>query len=225
MMKEAIILAGGMSKRLKPFTDIPKPLLKLNNKYLLDTQIDWLKSKGFDHVILATDLETYSNWKTKEEYLPLVKVSLETDHLGTSGALRKAVEYVDSDLVYVMNVDDILLDLDPSELYLSLHKPGIVVLHQPKIEFGVVRIRDNTILRFQEKPYLKFWVSCGHYLFQKDIFKTFPESGNFEELVFPKLSKDRKLQGYKYKGRWFTINSLKDIEKYLSEIERFIKSK
>jgi NDP-sugar pyrophosphorylase family protein len=224
-MREAIILAGGKSKRLKPFTDISKPLLKLNNKYLLDTQLEWLESKGFDHVIVAIDWETFSHWNTRKEYLSLAEVSPETDHLGTSGALRKAVEYVDSELVYVMNVDDILLDFEPSELYLTLNKSCIVVLHQPKIEFGVARIRDNTILRFQEKPYLKFWVSCGHYLFQKDIIKTFPESGNFEELALPKLAKDRKLQGYKYKGRWYTINSLKDIEKYLSETETFIKSK
>jgi len=223
-MKEAIILAGGQSKRLKPFTDISKPLLKLNSKYLLDSQIEWLESKGFEHIIVAIDWKTYTHWETRKEYLSLVEASPEVDHLGTSGALRKAVEYIDSDLVYVMNVDDILLDFEPSELYPILSKSGIVVLHQPKIEFGVARIRDNIILRFQEKPYLKFWVSSGHYLFRRDILLSFPDSGNFESTVLPSLSKERKLQGYKYKGRWYTINSLKDIERYVSETETFIKS-
>jgi NDP-sugar pyrophosphorylase family protein len=214
-MKEAIVLAGGQAKRLKPFTDIPKPLLKLNDKYLLDYQIEWLMSKGFEHIVVAIDKEAYDKWDTKIQYLGRVENSIEYDRLGTSGALKKAMEFIESDLVYVMNVDDLLLDFNPNELYTILSKTGIVVLHQPKIAFGVARIRNNTVLRFQEKPYLKFWVSCGHYLFRKEIQKLLPEKGNFEQIVLPYLAKTQRLQGYKYKGRWFTINSLKDLEEYL----------
>jgi len=213
-MREAIVLAGGQAKRLKPFIDIPKPLLKLNDKYLLDTQLDWLISKGFDHVVLAIDKDAYDKWDTKVEYVGLVESSLEYERLGTSGALKKAIKYIESDTFYVMNVDDMLLDFDPRDLSLLPQAIGVVVLHQPKIGFGVARIRNNTILRFQEKPYLKFWVSCGHYLFRKEIEPLLPEKGNFEQLVLPYLAKTGRLQGYKYKGRWFTINSLKDVEEY-----------
>jgi NDP-sugar pyrophosphorylase family protein len=214
-MREAIILAGGQAKRLKPFTDIPKPLLKLNDRYLLDMQIEWLMSKGFEHIIVAIDKEAYDKWHTKSQYLGRVESSLEYDRLGTSGALKKAMEFVDAKEVYVMNVDDMLPDFNPNELYAMLNRTGIVVLHQPKIAFGVARVRNNTILRFQEKPYLKFWVSCGHYLFKREVRELLPEKGNFEPLVLPYLAKTNRLQGYKYKGRWFTINSLKDIEEYL----------
>ena len=218
-MREAIVLAGGQAKRLKPFIDIPKPLLKLNDKYLLDTQLDWLISKGFDHIVLAIDKDAYDKWDTKVEYVGLVESSLEYERLGTSGALKKAIEYIESDTFYVMNVDDMLLDFDPRDLYLLPQAKGLVVLHQPKIGFGVARIRNNAILRFQEKPYLKFWVSCGHYLFKREIEPLLPEKGNFEQLVLPYLAKTGRLQGYKYKGRWLTINSLKDIEEYL-EIQK-----
>ena len=213
-MKEAIILAGGESLRMKPYFKWCKTLLKFGQETLLDYQIRWLIENGFEHIIVATTEETLNKWHkvtTSYSVYDYLDFSLEWKKLGTSGAVLRAGDYLNSDRVYIMNVDDILLDFNPNILYCELERGGIITLHKPKIGFGLVRMRNGLITRFQEKPYIKYWVSCGHYLFMKNIIRDyFVEQGDLEKEVLPKLAKEKKLQGYKYTGRWITINTWKD---------------
>jgi NDP-sugar pyrophosphorylase family protein len=64
---------------------------------------------------------------------------------------------------------------------------------------------------FREKPLLDFYVSAGHYFFKKHIIdKYFPDSGNFEETVLPRLARERILMNYRLAGKWITLNTMKD---------------
>ena len=212
-MKEAIILAGGQSLRMKPYFKWNKALLRFGEETLLDYQIRWLEKNGFEHVIIATTESTVNKWYrlTTYQFDVTLDFSLEWKRLGTSGAIYRATNYVHTDKVYIMNVDDILLDFNPNVLYKELERGGIITLHKPKIGFGLVRMRNGLIIRFQEKPYIKYWVSCGHYLLKKITIRDyFVEQGDLEKEVLPKLAKEKKLQGYKYTGRWITINTWKD---------------
>jgi len=220
---EAIVLAGGESLRMKPHFPWNKALLRFEEKTLLDKQILWLKTHGFEHVVVATDESTYNRWtevsslwrKGVDIY---IDVSLEWKKLGTSGAVFRAMDYIDSDRVYIMNVDDLLLDFNPNILYSMLQRGAIVVLHKPRIGFGLARIKNGLVRRFQEKPTVKYWVSCGHYLFKKETIRDyFKVEGDLEREVLPKLARDKKLQGYKYYGEWITVNTYKD---YLNALDR-----
>ena len=218
-MREAIILAGGQSLRMKPYYPWNKALLKIGEQTLLDRQICWLLDHGFDHIVIATTEDILNRW---HEINPVdnwssIDVSLEWKKLGTSGAVFRAMDYVTSDVVYIMNVDDLLLDFSPSVLYNELNRGAIVVLHKPRIGFGLARIKNGLIRRFQEKPTIKYWVSCGHYLFKKETVRDyFKVEGDLEREVLPVLAKEKQLQGYKYHGRWITINTWKD---YIAALE------
>ncbi len=220
-MREAIILCGGKSLRMKPFYKWNKGLLPLGKYTLLSRQILWLSKHGFNHIIIATNEETWNKWRERDFLITeeaWIEKSLEWKKLGTSGAVLRAGDLLHSDKVYVMNVDDIILDFNPLELYNELERGGIIALHKPKIGFGLVRMKNGLITRFQEKPYIKYWVSCGHYVFRRDIIRDyFVEIGDLEKEVLPRLAKDKLLQGYKIRKEWITINTYKD---YLNALDR-----
>ena len=216
-MPEAIILAGGDSMRMRPEWKWSKALLMFGRYPLLDIQIFWLQEHGFDHIVVATDERTYRLWSIISKATGDIDVSLEWKKLGTSGAVLRAGDYISDRKVYVMNVDDILRQYSPMELYNSLERGGIVALHKPKIGYGLARVKNGLVTRFQEKPTIKYWVSCGHYVFRRDIIRDyFTLEGDLEREVLPVLAKERQLQGYKVRTPWITINTYKD---YLETIK------
>jgi len=203
-MGEAIILAGGEGWRLKPATWVPKPLLKINKETLIDRQISWLRSKGFENIVVASNRE----YVTKQP----VKYSIEKDNLGTGGATKKAFEQIEGGLAYVMNMDDIVF-YNPNELFDYASKGAAVLLAKPTLPFGRVTFGNGTeVIRFQHRSTLDFYVSAGHHVFKKAIVaKYFPDQGDFEFTTMQRLADKRILHGYVYHGMWFTINTMKDL--------------
>ncbi len=203
-MAEAIILAGGEGWRLKPATWVPKPLLKVDKQTLIDRQISWLRSNGFENVVLASNREDL----TKQP----VKYSIEKDGLGTGGATKKAFRQIEGDIAYVMNVDDIVF-YDPNELFDYASKGAGVLLAKPTLPFGRATLGTGTeVIRFQHRSTLDLYVSAGHHVFKKAIVeKYFPDQGDFEFTTMQRLADKRVLNGYIYHGMWFTINTMKDL--------------
>jgi len=204
-VKEAVILCGGDAWRLKPYTYTPKPLIDLGGKTLVDWQIDWLTSYGFDRIILASNQTNL----TKRA----VTYSVEEKKLGTGGAVFKAFnEAVVGDKAYVMNVDDLLLDgYDPKTL---LEFPSAIVTGCPTLPYGVVDVdKAGFIVGFKQKPLLSNVSVCiGHYCFSKQVVERFfPAKGDFESEALQKIADQGFLKAVPYKGRWITINTLKEL--------------
>lgn len=216
MKPEAIILCGGNGWRLKPHTEISKPLLELKpNLTLVDCQIRWLRKHGFKRIILASREEPLTD-------LP-VEYSKETKKLGTGGALKKAAKMCTQEYVYAMNVDDILLgNYDPSKLAVRADRGGVIVIAKPQLKFGRVVIEKGLITGFQQKPNLDFYVSAGHYTFRTELIrKYFPEKGDFERMTSPRLAALKKLRPYKFNGIWLTINTYKDLVKARENLQDY----
>ena len=116
---KAIILAGGLGTRLKPFTEaIPKPLLPIGEKAVLEIQIEHLKKNGFDEIYLATNYK--SNYIENffgdgSRYGVKLIISKEDKQLGTAGPI-KLLESELTEPFLVMN-GDILTNLDLKEFY------------------------------------------------------------------------------------------------------------
>ncbi|RLG04057.1 MAG: nucleotidyltransferase [Thaumarchaeota archaeon] len=203
MSKEAIILAGGNAFRLKPHTFTPKPLLELKpGLTLLEYQVKWLRKHGFDHVVVASRTVLLEDLD--------VEWSLEREKLGTGGALKQAFTKIRGRKAYVMNVDDILL-YDPSLLW-SWHRSYVsVALVKARLPFGAVRLEGEKVVGFIEKPWLDFWVSAGHYVWDWEAVKDYlPDKGDLEVTALPTLAKQGKLWGLALSSSWYTINTYKD---------------
>lgn len=209
MKYEAIILCGGKGWRLKPDTWTPKPLLKISpDETLLDRQIRWLLDHHFSKVILASnrsfpESDYFSN--------SAVQLSLEKKKLGTGGALKKAASQVKANQFYAMNVDDIVF-YDPRNLYEYAGKGAAILLAQPRLLFGKITTRRNTVTKFEDRPLLGIWVSAGHYVFSKKLVNEyFPDEGDFERNAMQKIVNDKFLNGLKYRDDWLTVNTIKDL--------------
>jgi len=157
--KLGFILAGGRGTRLKPITDeIPKPLLPIQGKPVIEYTFDLFKKFGITKVILSIG---YLGDKIKEHFgdgkkygLDIIYIEEDTPQ-GTAGPLRLAKKYLTE--TFVMCNADELKDIDLDEMYL-FHKENqasatiaLTTVEDPSA-YGVAKLQGNKILEFIEKP-------------------------------------------------------------------------
>ncbi len=211
---EAIILAGGLGKRLRPLTkDLPKAMVPINGKPLLQYQLDMLNKCKIEKIVLSCG---YKWEKIKQHYGDKFIYVPEDEPLGTAGGVRNAIEHIDDNEFIVLNADDIT-DIDIGEfMKMGVNTTAVAHFHS---NFGIVDIKDDKIVQFREKPLMPYWANVGLHLLNKKV--KFPEKGSLEYDVLPLLAKQGKLKAYKHEGFWHTVNTIKDLE----EVEAFIKNK
>jgi len=218
---KAIILAGGRGKRLRPITDkIPKPLILINNKPLIERTIKYLKKYGVTEIIISSGYK--SNLiekfvKKKKNFGCEIIFSNEKTPLGTGGAIKKALKYIDEESFLVLN-GDIVTNIDLKKI---LKKPNTIAANELKTKFGTMDIKNNKILNFNEKKDVtNVWMNPGIYHLSKDIERLIPKKGSLEGVVFPKMVKNKILETVKFTNvLWFSIDSHKDIEECSKEIK------
>lgn len=208
---EIIILVGGFGKRLQPLTkDIPKCMVPIQGKPILDYHLKWLAKYKIDKMVLACG---YKWEEIKKHYGSRFVYSVEDKPIGTAGAIKMAMDKIDGDEFFVLNSDDIT-DVNMNE-FLKCGS-NAVALARFRSNFGIVETADGRVVSFDEKPLLPYWASAGLYLLNKGIKSRLPDSGSIEKEVFPKI----ELKAFKHNGFWMTINTIKDLE----EFEEAIKS-
>ena len=218
---KAIILAGGRGKRLRPITDkIPKPLISINNKPLIERTIKYLKKYGVKEIIISSGYKSdhiEKFLKKKKNFGCEIIFSNEKTPLGTGGAIKKALRYIDEESFLVLN-GDIITNIDLRKI---MKKPNTIASNELKTKFGTMNIKNNKILKFNEKKdVMNVWMNPGIYHLSRDIEKLIPKKGSLEGIVFPKMVRNRQLETVKFKNvLWFSIDSHKDIEECSKEIK------
>ena len=209
---KALILAAGLGTRLKPLTDkIPKPMLKVGAKPLLQHQLNLLRRYGVKECAInlyhhPKQISDYfgdgRNVDIKIRYLKERKLS------GTAGPLQKTNDFFDKPffVIYGDNLTDINLDR-----FTSFHqnKGGIATIalyyeKHPESKGIVITDKNERVLSFKEKPKIEevttHWANAGIYLCQPEILKYIPKNKfyDFGYDLFPLLlKKDRPMYGYK----------------------------
>ena len=218
---KAIILAGGRGKRLRPITDkIPKPLIPINKKPLIEWTIKYLKKYGITEIIISSGYKSNlieKFLKKKKNFGCEVIFSNEKMPLGTGGAIKRALRYIDEESFLVLN-GDVITNIDLRKI---LKKPNTIAANELKTKFGTMDIKNNKILKFNEKKDVTdVWMNPGIYHLSKDIERLIPKKGSLEGVVFPKMVRNKILETVKFKNAlWFSIDSHKDIEECSKEIK------
>ena len=209
---QVVVLAGGFGTRLRPWTyEIPKPILPMLDKTLLEHVVEVVPSDKVDEVVVAggykvDDIEAYF----KEADVSYdVRIVRETEPLGTGGALGNCRDVVSGQFVCLNG--DIVSSLD-MQVGLDLHQKngGVGTLALWEVEdptrFGIVGLDDEQrITQFKEKPapeeVFSNLINAGSYLFEDDIFDYIPSGrSSLEREVFPVLAEERKLNGFSFDG-------------------------
>ena len=211
---KALILAGGRGKRLRPLTDkIPKSLIPINKKPLIQYTIKYLKKFGINEIIICSGYKSkqIQNFlKKKKNFGCKIEYSVEKNPLGTAGAIRNAIKNLSDESFLVIN-GDIITNIDLKKI---LKKPNTIAANELKTKFGTMEIKNNKILKFNEKTDVQnVWMNPGLYHLSTDILKILPRKGSLEAEIFPKLAKNKSLHTVKFKNvLWHSIDSFKDIE-------------
>ena len=217
---KALILAGGRGKRLRPLTDkIPKSLIPINNKPLIQYTINYLKKSGINEIIICSGYKSkqiQSFLKKKKNFGCKIEYSIEKNPLGTAGAIRNAIKNLSDESFLVIN-GDIITNIDLKKI---LKKPNTIAANELKTKFGTMKIKNNKILKFNEKTDVQnVWMNPGLYHLSTNILKILPRKGSLESEIFPKLAKNKSLNTVKFKNvLWHSIDSFKDIELSSQEI-------
>ena len=223
LLLRAIILAGGMGMRLRPLTDDkPKALIPVNGRPISEYQIEWLTKSGeVDSVTFACGYK----WERLKEHFgsdykgTKVQYSVETDPLGTGGAVKKALAEGPADDLSIVANGDIITDL-PLERMVEAHRQAgeisasmLVVPYRSR--FGVVKIDKLKMVRgFEEKPaFPDVWINGGVYVINsRRAQKYLPDKGDIERETFPNLVQRGELLSYPHYGEWWFVDSLKDLK-------------
>ncbi|MDD2224788.1 MAG: sugar phosphate nucleotidyltransferase [Candidatus Shapirobacteria bacterium] len=225
---KAVILAGGLGTRLKPFTEIiPKPLLPLGEKSVMEIQISSLKQHGFNDIYVATNymseyIEAFLGNGSK--YGVNLIFSKETKPLGTCGPLSLLKNELNEPFV-LMN-GDILTKLNLSDFYQHSIKNdsfltiGTKIISTP-FRFGNVKTDSNGfVIDIEEKPELSFEILAGIYLMKPQIFENIPNNEYFgiDNLIKNLLTKKEKISKYQIKEYWLDIGQIEDYSKAKEEV-------
>ena len=219
--RTAVILSGGEGLRLRPIThDIPKGLVKVGGKPLLEWVIEWLQQNRVTNLVIGVAYlkeKIIHYFGSGGKFGVDIRYSVHSVEGGTSEGFRLAISrYVDSPSFFALNGDQIT-DLRIGAFLNNHSKAGalasIAVVH-PRLPFGLVDINPKGFCEgFVEKPVLRdFFCSMGIYVFDRKVLKYMPRKGDVERTTFPKLAQMNKLKAFKHNGSFITVNSLRELE-------------
>ena len=222
---KAIILAGGLGTRLRPLTyAIPKPLLPVGEKPILEMIVGRLNHFGYGEFILAVGyrhemIETY--FKHGEQFGVKIDYVLETTRLGTAGPLalvRDQFAFEGDETILLMN-GDILTKLDFHDL-LRFHRQNHCAMtvatrrHSSQLPFGVLQVEGERVQGIVEKPTTYHEVSAGIYMLQSSALACVPAGVFFDipDLVNALIAKQETVGAYNFTDYWLAVEQLHHIE-------------
>lgn len=234
-IKEAIILAGGKGTRLQSVvSNVPKPMALIGEKPFLMLLLQYLQSQGIEKVVLSVGYmyeiiqETFG-----ESFNGLsISYSIESEPLGTGGAIAKAMTMIESQSVLVLNGDSFIkIDLEEIERKIpTSENHSLLVLKEMNnvSRYGSVVLKDEVITAFEEKQFKeKALINAGVYVLNKDIFKdkNLPEKFSFEKDFLEKEVEKENLRGIITNGYFIDIGVPEDYQKAQIELVEQIEIK
>lgn len=221
---KAIILAAGEGKRLRPLTDnIPKCLIPINRKPLLEYWLDNCDKSGVDEVLvnghyLTDKVEKYLG-TIRKKYSLRIRYAYEPELVGTGGTIRNNYHFIKDELFFFFCHGDNFTNIDIAD-FSAFHKLKKSILSVALFETNVPKqcgiaekiAEDGRILKFTEKPEnpKSNLASAAIFLMSPELIKDFPDKKeiDFSKEVLPKYQ--GRMFGYKIKGFNIDIGTLEN---------------
>jgi NDP-sugar pyrophosphorylase family protein len=232
-MKRAVILAGGKGTRLRPYTTVlPKPLMPIGDRPVLDIIVRQLKAHGFQRITVATGhlaelIEVF--FRDGSAYGIPIDYYREDEPLGTVGALA-LIDGLREEDVLVMN-GDVLTDIDYGAL-LAHHQASDAAAtiatkgRHVQISLGVLRFGDDgdptRLTGYDEKPAIDYTASMGVYCFAPRALDHIDagERIDFPDLVLRLIAAGEIVRAWPSDDYWLDIGRHDDYEQAQEEFER-----
>ena len=220
---KAVIQCGGKGLRLRPYTTIlPKPLMPVGSKPVLELLLRWLRRNGMREVYITIGhlgplIRSFcgdgGQWDMRITYTE------EREPLGTLGGLSLLRDQLDNGTFLVLN-GDVLTDLNISG-FLATHREHsgpltiATALRSVRSDFGVIEQSCGRVICFREKPNLHHLVSMGIYCMEPEVLDHIPVgvAFGFDDLMFDMLKISVPAHTFLHNGFWLDIGRVEDFQK------------
>ena len=224
---DVVIMAGGKGSRLKPLTNnIPKPLLKVADKAIIDHVIERLTLFGIDDFWISVNYlkEQIINYlgSGKNKHLNFNFVS-EDSEMGTIGSVS-TIQNFKHEYVIIMN-SDVLTNLDYEDflndfINQNAEMSVVTIPYRVNIPYGIIESKKRLINNLVEKPTYTYYSNAGIYLLKKEVLKNIPLNTFFNatDLIELLIKNNNKVISYPFSGYWLDIGKPSDYEKSQKDI-------
>lgn len=228
------LMAGGIGKRLHPLTkDVPKPLLRVGQKPILETILEQFISFGFHNFYISTHykaemIKSYfgngDQWKVNINYIH------EDEPLGTAGALGLLPAISNNLPVIVMN-GDVLTKVNFENL-LSFHREqgGVATMcvreYDFQVPYGVVESNGSEVTSIIEKPVHRFFVNAGIYVLEQSFVRSVSENHavDMTTLLNNEIKKSNKVNLFPVFEYWLDIGQKNEFFKAQDDLKEYFKN-
>lgn len=223
-----VLMAGGLGVRLRPLTnEVPKPLLHVGGRPILETALQSFAEQGFRHIFLAVNYKSdmvRAHFGNGESWGVQVQYLQEPSQLGTAGSLS-LLPSVPTDPLIVMN-GDLLTRTDFGSLLAFHQAQGATATmavrpYDVEVPYGVVSVDGTHITEIQEKPVHRHFINAGIYALSPDAIQHLPTDRSFDmpELFERLISLGRTAVAYLLRESWIDIGRLEELERARVEWE------
>jgi dTDP-glucose pyrophosphorylase/predicted transcriptional regulator len=214
-----VIMAGGLGTRLYPHTEkCPKPMLLVSGKPILEHILNKAKREGFSEFVLAIYHLGYmieDHFGNGEKFGVNIRYLREEIPLGTAGALSLLPFTPDSP--FIVTNGDVLTDIRYGE-FLNFHNSHkmpatlAVRLQESQNPFGVVDLKDNEVVRYQEKPITHEYINAGVYAFDPEVLKRIVGSTKLDmsTLLETLMQEGSKVAAFPIHEQWLDVGRPSD---------------
>ncbi len=230
MTRRAVILAGGRGSRLAPYTTVlPKPLLPVGDRAILDVVVRQLRRAGFDELTIAVGHLAHliaAVFGDGAAHDVRIEYHEERTPRGTAGPLA-TISGLDE--TFLMLNGDVLTTLDYRAL-MEFHQAAgnalTIATHRREIyvDYGVLHVDDGRVIGYEEKPTLYYTVSMGVYALEPRVRRFVPDDRQFDlpDLVLALLEAGEPVGAYAYDGYWLDIGRHDDYEQAIAEFDELL---
>lgn len=230
-MKECIVLAGGFGTRLRSVVkDVPKCMADVAGRPFLYYIFHYLKKQGISHVILSLGYksEIVLEWIANSDFGIKTSYVVESEPLGTGGAIKYAMSKAETESVFVINGDTFFdVELSSFSDFHFKNKGHISLCLKPMANFdryGSVEVEGEKITGFNEKKYCESGlINGGVYLINKSALESIdlPEKFSFEKDVLENKDLNLNILGYRSNSYFIDIGIPEDFEKANIDFQKY----
>lgn len=226
---QVVLMLGGLGTRLRPLTnDIPKPMLKVGNKPIVETIVDGFKQYGYTSFIFSVNYkkEVIQNYfQTGEAFCVTIGYVEEEKRMGTAGALS-LLENRPTEPFFVMN-GDLLTQVNFDQLmqFHIEHQAAATMCvreYEFQVPYGVIEADGTDLMSIMEKPVHRSFVNAGIYVLSPEVFDYIPADTFYDmPTLFEKLIEyGRKTSVFPIHEYWLDIGQVDDFNRADDDYEK-----
>ena len=220
---KVVILAGGLGTRLQPYTkSLPKPMLPLGGKPILEYEIEWIRKNGIKEIIICVSylrkkIEDY--FGNGKRFGVKIEYAVSNKPLATAGQLKTAEKFIDDtfvciygDSVFDFNLKNMISEHKKKKSFITMS----LYEYKTNIKYGVIDTKNNgRVSAWNEKPVIKAKINMGCYVMEHDILGFIPKNKPYgmDDVIKKAITKRKNVNSILTKKGFLDIGDKETYEK------------